>query len=142
MFWFWKKKTEQATAPTVPSNGYKVLIAEDEPVLRDSLVTTFKNAGFEVSAAADGEQAIQIGPTFKPNIILLDIYMPKYDGLTVLNQYKQDPNLRSIPILMLTNDASSSKMLAAQQQGSAGYLIKSNTELSEVVSRVKQTLNI
>ncbi len=142
MFWFWKKKSDQPAAPSIPSNGYKILIAEDEPVLRDSLITTFKNAGFEVSAAADGEQAIQLATSFKPNIVLLDIYMPKYDGLAVLTQYKQDPNLQTVPVLMLTNDASSSKMLAAQQQGSAGYLIKSNTELSEVLARVKSTLNI
>ena len=79
-----------------------VLVVEDEPRIRDVLVDTLLDAGFDVADAADGTDAIQMMAERVPDVVLLDIMMPGLDGFQVMQQMKENPETESIPVVLLT----------------------------------------
>ena len=81
----------------------KVLIVEDEEALSSVLQEKFNNEGYQTQIVRDGEEALKMASTFNPEIILLDLIIPKKDGLTVLAELKSDPALRTIPVIVLSN---------------------------------------
>jgi len=118
----------------------KILIAEDEPTLNKALNEFLSEAGFEVLSAFDGEEAVELAKAKKPDLILLDIILPKKDGFEALDELKADEKTKKIPIILLTNLESAENIQKAFDKGATTYLVKSNYKLEEVVEKIRETL--
>lgn len=118
----------------------KILLIEDEPDQVFMLQTRLEASGFEVASAQDGEEGLQKIRSEKPDVILLDIVMPKKDGLEVCLAVKGDAELKSIPIIMLT--AAGLKDLEKKcLDAGADCCIRKPYESSELISSIKATVN-
>jgi len=102
--------------------------------------TKFKNEGFDIHKALDGEAGFQKAVEVRPDLILLDIIMPKLDGFTVLKKLKADPKTKDAPVILLTNLGQDEDVKKGQELGSVGYLVKANLTPSDVVNKVKEFL--
>ncbi|MBI2637825.1 MAG: response regulator [Candidatus Sungbacteria bacterium] len=119
----------------------KILYIEDEPALQKALAAMFLAEGLEAFQALDGESGIRIAKEKKPDIILLDLILPKMNGFAVLQKLKGDPETKDIPVLVLTNLEGVGDIEKVIDMGAVSYLVKTNYPLSELVSRVKRYLN-
>ena len=118
----------------------KVLIVEDDQFLSRMYGKKFQIAGFEVELASDGEDGLNKMKIFKPNIVLMDIMMPKLNGLDAITRAKADALIKDIPILVLTNLSNTDDASVAVKNGAIGYLVKSDFTPSQVVDKVKELL--
>lgn len=118
----------------------KILIVEDEESLLEALETKLKIAGFSTLRAKDGEQGLEVAKEESPDIILLDIIMPKMDGLTMLKHLRKDEKTKEIPVIILTNLVEGEKIEEAMANGTTDYLIKSNWKIEDVVKKIKERL--
>ena len=118
----------------------KILIAEDEPTLNKALTEFLTEDGFDVLNVFDGEETVKIARESKPDLILLDIILPKKDGYEVLDELKRDEKTTKIPIILLTNLESAENIQKAFDKGATTYLVKSNYKLEDVVKKIKETL--
>ena len=114
----------------------KVLLAEDDRFLRRACETALTRRGITVIAAEDGERALALIRSEHPDLILLDLLMPKKTGIEVLRAIKADPTTRDIPVLILSNSSRELEMQNAQELGVVDYLIKANLSLQELAERV------
>jgi len=113
----------------------KVLLIEDEESLR-KLYTKILNAkNYTVEAAADGEDALSVLKVFRPDVIVLDIVMPNYNGVEFLKILKNDKEFRSIPVVMLTALSEMRKITECLDMGAVGYITKDST-VEEIVQRL------
>ena len=113
----------------------KVLLIEDEESLR-KLYTKILNAkNYTVEAAADGEDALSVLKTFRPDVIVLDIVMPHYSGVEFLKILKNDSEFKSIPVVMLTALSEMRKITECLDMGAVGYITKDST-VEEIVQRL------
>jgi CheY-like chemotaxis protein len=117
-----------------------ILIVEDDSLMSRLYQKAFTFEGYEVTLAEDGEVGLQKVREVKPTIILLDVMMPKLNGLQVLDRLKADPDLKKIPVIMLTNLAGAQDAEAALLKGAVKYIVKSEHEPKEVVDMVKEVL--
>jgi DNA-binding response OmpR family regulator len=118
----------------------KVLIVEDEQTLLKTIEFTLKDKGYETFTAADGEIALQQIKENKPDIILLDILLPKKNGLDVLKEMKLDSELAETPVLLLTNLSDEESISQGVALGARGYFVKSDMTLDEVAEKVAEVL--
>lgn len=118
----------------------KILIVEDERVLAGALMDKFEKEGFTTSVAFDGEEGLEAALNAHPDIILLDIIMPKMDGLTMLERLRRDDWGANVPVIMLTNLSDELKVTEAIKNGSFDYLVKSDWTINDVVDKVKKRL--
>ena len=118
----------------------KILIVDDEALVIKALNKKLKDEGFEVEEALDGQEALLKVEKEKPDLILLDIIMPKLDGVSVLKRLKESKETQNIPILILTNLYDDKKMTEVLRTGNTDYLIKVEHPLDDIISRVKQKL--
>lgn len=116
----------------------KILIVEDEDILSKVLQEKFEDEKFEVAVALDGEEALSVVKKIKPDIILLDILLPKKNGLEVLAALKGDDELSSIPVIMLSNLSEDEKIKEALSMGAVDYMIKTQHPINEVVEKVNK----
>jgi len=116
----------------------RVLIAEDEPNIVESLSFVLGREGFEVSAALDGQSALERLRTDPPDLMILDVMLPRVNGFEVLKQAKADPALRSIPVIVLTAKGQVHDRRMAEELGVDGFMTKpcSNREIVEQVRRL------
>lgn len=119
----------------------KILIIEDDPLMSRMYQKIFSFEKFEVEMAGDGEEGLSKAISVKPTLILLDVMMPKLNGLQVLERLKVDPNTKSIPVIMLTNLAGQQDAETALAKGAVKYIIKSEHEPKEVADMVKQIIS-
>ena len=119
----------------------KILIVEDDPLMLRMYQKIFTLEQYEVEVATNGEEALEKVHAGKPTIILLDIMMPKMNGLQVLDKLKSDPDTKSIPIVMLTNLASEKDAENALLKGAVKYIVKSQHEPKTIVDMVKEILS-
>jgi len=119
----------------------KILIVEDDPLMSRVYCTTFKIKGYEVEAAMDGEEGITKTSSFRPDLVLLDVMMPKKNGFEVLNTLKSDPSTRSIPVVMLTNLAGEKDMETALACGALKYIVKSDHDPDKVADMITEMLS-
>lgn len=108
----------------------KVLLVEDSKFLRVSTERVLAAAGYQVISAGDGEQALRLAREQRPELILLDIMLPKITGPDVLKALKQDPATAAIPVMMLTS-LSQKNAKALEQDGAAGFFEKSDAMLGK-----------
>ncbi|MBU0661170.1 response regulator [Patescibacteria group bacterium] len=119
-----------------------LLIVEDEPTLYKALEMKFKSVGFTVLVAHDGAQGLEMAHEKKPDLILLDIIMPKMDGISMLEQLRKTSAGKKIPVIILTNLSDSFKVEDALKNGVHDYLVKSDWHIEDVVSVVKERLGM
>jgi len=118
----------------------KILIIEDESVLQKTFGDLFTGEGYETISALDGEEGLNLAKNKKPDLILLDLILPKIHGLDLLKQLKELPETRDIPVVILTNLEGTGEVEKALELGATTYLIKASYTLKEVLSKVKQVL--
>ena len=118
----------------------KILIIEDDPLMLRMYQKIFKFEGYEVTVASNGEEGIDQTRKEKTTLILLDIMMPKMNGLEVLDKLKNDPVTKKIPIVMLTNLAGSNDAEKALTLGAVKYIVKSEFDPKQVTNMVKEIL--
>jgi len=118
----------------------KVLIVDDEPNVRRLSRKILSNT-FDVVEAEDGKQAIEIANNQKPDVILMDMMMPKMDGLTACHAIKKDPTTKSIPVIMVTAIGFELNIKLSQQMGATGYVTKpfSSQDLLDKIGEVLLT---
>lgn len=119
----------------------KIVIAEDDKLLSGSLVSAFTEAGFETHPVYDGEEAIAKIKEVKPDIALLDVMMPKLDGIGVLWELKASPETSSVPVVVLTNMADMDTISKIMDAGGTDYLLKSDQSIDKIIEKVKQVLS-
>jgi len=120
--------------------AWRILLAEDDRFLRKAAEATLRQNGFVVLAAVDGEEALRLARAEAPDLVLLDLIMPKMQGFEVLRALKQDPATAGIPVIVLSNLGQDSDVQRALEAGAAAYLIKANLPLHDLVLRVRATL--
>ena len=119
----------------------RILIVEDDVLLSRMYVTIFTSKSYEVDTAADGQEALDKARLNKPTLILLDIMMPKLNGMEVLQKLKADPELKDVPVIILTNLAGDSDVQNALKLGAVRYIIKSEHKPKEVEEIVHSILD-
>ena len=118
------------------------MIVEDDVFLAEIYQKKFEMEGYKVSTADNGEKGLADAKKKKPNIVLLDILLPKMDGFVVLNKLKADPETKDIPVILLTNLGQKEDVDKGLEQGAVDYLIKAHFKPSEVVDKVRKVLDI
>lgn len=116
----------------------KILIIEDEVFLGDMYITKFQSEGYEVFLARNGEDGIKTAINEKPDIILLDILMPKINGFEVLKELKNNEKTKEIPILIFTNLADPINMEKSLQLGANEFLLKTDYTPQQLVEKIKK----
>ena len=118
--------------------GTRVLIAEDDPNIVESLTFVLSRAGFDVSAALDGEEALRRLHGDRPDLMILDLMLPGRNGFEVLKLVKSDPLLRAMPVIVLTAKGQPQDRRMAERLGVEGFMTKpfSNTEVVQAVQRL------
>lgn len=119
----------------------KVLLVEDDPLIYRLYQKLFTLEGYELELADNGLSALEMMPSFSPDIILLDIMMPTMNGIEFLGKLKSDPAVKDIPVIVLTNVSDSDITKEAVSAGAALILIKSQAETDDVVAAVKGVLD-
>jgi DNA-binding response OmpR family regulator len=117
----------------------KVLVVDDEPSIAKILRKQLEVAGFEVNVGVDGEDGLAKVREWRPELVLLDVMLPKINGHDVCKMLKADPELKGIPVIMLTAKTQRQDQDLAQQQGADGFLTKP-FQLSELLAKVKGLL--
>jgi CheY-like chemotaxis protein len=118
----------------------RILLAEDDRILRKAGEVSLRKKGYEVIPAVDGEDALAKARDQKPDLVLLDVMMPKMHGFDVLFALKADPSVRDIPVIMLTNLEQPADIQRAADAGAHSYLVKSNMNLDELAARIAEAL--
>jgi len=118
----------------------KILIVEDDPLISRMYQKIFGFEGYEIEMAADGEEGWEKVKKVNPTLILLDIMMPKMNGLQVLDKLKMDPDTKKIPVVMLTNLAGVADAETALAKGAIKYIVKSEHEPKEVTDMIKEII--
>jgi DNA-binding response OmpR family regulator len=118
----------------------KILIVEDEAILLTALSEELKQAGFQVEGAKDGQEGLEKTVSYKPDLVLLDLVMPRMDGITALKELKAKPETKDVPVVILTNLSDYDKISDALSLGAMDYLVKANYRLEELVTKIKTVL--
>ena len=118
----------------------KVLIIEDDPPYRKIYKRKFEVSGYEADVAQDGVEGLEKMRSFKPDIVFVDLMMPRMDGFQVIDNAKADPELQHIPIVVLTNLSTSDDADKVLQKGAIAILVKSNTEPNAIVAKAAEVL--
>ena len=117
-----------------------ILLAEDDRFLRRACETKLKQRGFHVRVAVDGDETLALVRERIPDLLLLDLLMPKRDGLAVLEALRADDATRGIPVVILSNSSKDFETWKASTLGAVDYWIKSNLSLQEICDRVERLL--
>ncbi len=118
----------------------KILFIEDESVLQKTFGDLLRQEGYEMFSALDGETGLKLAVEKKPDLILLDLILPKLHGLEVLQKLKENQDTSYIPVIVLTNLEDIKGVDRAVELGAVAYLIKAQYSLQEVVEKIKKAL--
>ncbi len=125
-----------------PANRKRILLVEDDEGLAQVYITRLDIEGFEVRRVPNGEDALAAALEFKPDLILLDVMMPKVNGFDVLDILRNTPETTNVKIIMLTALSQEADRKKAEEMGVDDYLVKSQVVIADVVERVKLHLNV
>jgi len=118
----------------------RILLAEDDRFLRKAAEATLRQRGFTVVTAVDGEEALRLARKDVPDLILLDLIMPKLQGFEVLRALKQDPATAHIPVIVLSNLGQARDVQQTMEGGAVAYFVKANLSLQTLANRVEEVL--
>ncbi len=127
-------------ADQVKKRGGKVLLIEDEEMLSEMYKTKFEAEGFNFFRAYDGENGLELAKKESPDVILLDIIMPRVDGFAVLEELKKDEATKKAKIILLTNLGQEEDVKKGKTLGADDYLVKANFTPAQVVEKVRGLL--
>ncbi len=122
------------------SKKINLLIVEDDISLMKALAGKFIGEGFDVLEAKNGQEGLDMAMKERPDLILLDIVMPKMDGITMLKALRNDGEAKDTPVIILSNLTDAAKTVELVESGVADYLVKSDWSLEDIVKKVKDTL--
>lgn len=117
-----------------------ILIVEDDPLMQRMYQKIFTFEKYDVQTASNGEEGLEKVRSIKPTIVLLDVMMPKMNGIQVLEKIKADPDTKHIPVIMLTNLAGEKDAENALMKGAVKYIVKSEYDPKQVVAMVKEII--
>lgn len=117
-----------------------ILVIEDDKFYGNIFKTKFAQEGYDVILATNGEEGLGLAKNNKPEVILLDLIMPVKDGFETLKELKDDPNLKGVKIIVLSNLGQQDDINKAKALGADDYLIKANISLQEAMDKVKKYL--
>src|SRR5213593_4675010 len=118
----------------------RILLAEDDRFLRRAAEARLRKHGFEVLTAIDGEEALRVARAQCPDLVLLDVVMPKLQGFDVLKALKQDDATAHIPVIVLSNLGQERDVAQAMALGAIAFLVKAHLSLQDLVDRVDAAL--
>ena len=118
----------------------KILVVDDEEILLELLTTKIKREGFVVVEAHDGEEGLRLALAEHPDLILMDIIMPKMDGITAMKKLREDPWGKGVPVIILTNLNTAESVQDSVTNGAYDYLVKIDYTLDDLVVIVKKRL--
>ena len=118
----------------------RIVVADDDRMFRKVAETTLRRQGYEVTTASDGEEALQLIRSERPDMIVLDLIMPKLQGFDVLQTLKQDPLTSAIPVIVLSSLTQEQDKQEALDLGAVAYFNKTTFSMSELVKQVESTL--
>ena len=114
----------------------KILLIEDEKIMIDLLKRKLNQEGYDVVVALDGEEGLKLLKETKPDLVLLDIVMPKLGGFEVMEEMNKDPELKKIPIIIVSNSGQPVELGRAKKLGAKDWLIKTEFDPQEVIDKV------
>jgi DNA-binding response OmpR family regulator len=132
----------QTPASSAQSAHKKILLVEDDDALASVYQTRLAAEGFELKRVPNGEDALASALEYKPDLILLDVMMPKVSGFDVLDILRNTPETTNIKVIMLTALSQDSDRERAESLGVDDYLVKSQVVIADVVAKVKQHLGV
>ena len=118
----------------------KILFIEDETALQKTLSAVMEQAGHTVVNAYDGEKGLELAQEAAPDLILLDLILPKMDGFSVLEKLKGDQKTKDIPVIVLTNLESVDDVEKVIGLGATTYLVKANYDLDDIAGKINEVL--
>ena len=118
----------------------RILVVEDEAFLSQALTDKLRKAGYEVDAAMDGEQGLAKIESFKPELVLLDLLMPKKNGHEVLKAVKMDDKTKDLPVMILSNFGDKTEINKAMEEGAREYFVKASLSLDDLLVRIKECI--
>lgn len=116
----------------------KIALLDDDEILARLTVGELTKAGFTVVRAPDGEAGWKLVKAELPDLVLLDVVMPKLDGIGVLKKMKEDEKTKNIPVVVLTNLDDIEKVAEAIQLGARSYLVKTDWKISDVIKKIEE----
>ena len=119
-----------------------ILLVEDEPLLANLLKQRLEKEGISVFLGRDGEEALNILKENKPDLILLDIILPKISGFELMEVLQKDPQFQKAPIVIISNLGQESDVERGQSLGAIGYFIKAKVSIEDLVSKIKAFLKV
>jgi len=126
----------------MPDNKKKILLVEDDKFLSEMYSTKLTESGFDIETAFDGEEGLKKANEFQPDLILLDIVLPKKDGFEVLKELKAKEALKKIFVIALTNLGQKEEVQKGFDLGANDYIIKAHFTPTEVVAKAKKLLGM
>lgn len=132
----------EPTQNPTPTKGKKILLVEDDDGLANVYLTRLEAEGFSVKRVPNGEDALAVAIEFKPNLILLDVMMPKVSGFDVLDILRNTPETANVKVIMLTALSQDTDKEKAEKLGADDYLVKSQVVIADVVERIKHHLGV
>jgi CheY-like chemotaxis protein len=117
-----------------------ILVVDDSAVCREPMAAILESHGYRVLRAGDGVRGLELARAEEPDLILLDIVMPKMDGLTMLQALRDDPRHKDRSVILVTSTTDRSCILKARSLGVQGYLLKTSFSVDEMLSRVRACL--
>jgi len=115
----------------------KILVIEDEEIMYTLLKRKLTNEGYDVSVAIDGEEGLEKMRKARPDLVLLDIIMPRKGGFEVMEEMQSDKDLRGIPVVVISNSGQPVELDKAKELGAKDWLIKTEFDPQEVIDKVK-----
>lgn len=119
----------------------RILFIEDESALQKTFGEILRQEGYQMISALDGEIGLELAKNQSPDLILLDLILPKLHGFEVLRKLAEDPQTKKIPVIVLTNLEGMEDIEKALKLGATTYLVKENYSLEEIVEKIRKTLN-
>ncbi|MCX6759190.1 MAG: response regulator [Candidatus Nealsonbacteria bacterium] len=117
-----------------------ILFIEDESVLQKTFREIIVQEGYQMISALDGETGLRVAKEKKPDLILLDLILPKIHGFDVLKKLKEENETRDIPVIVLTNLEGLEDVEKTLKLGATTYLVKTNYSLEEILEKIKKAL--
>ena len=118
----------------------KILLVEDEDIMLNLLQRKLTQEGYDVFVARDGEEGLKIMREIMPDIVLLDIIMPKKGGIEVMEEMQKEPKLKTLPVIIISNSGQPVELDKAKELGAKDWLIKTEFDPQEVIDKVKKQL--
>jgi DNA-binding response OmpR family regulator len=124
----------------MPEGAKRILLAEDDRFLRRAAEARLRQQGFEVLTATDGEEALRVARAERPDLVLLDVVIPRLQGFDVLKALKRDAVTSRIPVIVLSNLGQERDVEQAIALGAEAYLVKAHLSLQDLVQKIDATL--